>query len=185
MEYNGYGNCKICGNKTYLNENGICFDCVNGKEKPVNHRSTGICRFCGETAPLNSDGTCEKCLTKFSKGKIPIEEEQMLDPSESCIISDHKIIRAFNRFYKFFHHGSIAVSIILYVGWFIYLPLGMANNAVQRQTEAQAYLNGSVQVLPAFDPCWGVPISATLILILGLFLSYISAAIASQMSKVH
>ena len=114
------------------------------------------------SVPKSKDAT----KNEAAKGKVPI----------------WKIIRAFNRFYSFFHTGSITVSSVIFFGWMIALIFNFADSSARQLTDYESF-SSQATVTSYFNPHWNVLIIGILILIFGLFLSYISAAIAKSMER--
>lgn len=146
-------------------------------------RHEGKCVSCGLTGFIDDKGYCEECTRKMEEAKIKKEQrekeeiakidrirydkEKFENEGTTCAVSKDGLIRAFNHFYKFFHTGSIVTSVSIVVVWFFYWLVGSADYTSNQAIYVQGSFNPHVEALAY----------AALILILGLFLSYISAAI--------
>lgn len=175
------GQCKLCGMTAALDKYGYCKEC----EKKIEESPLGRNTFQSN----NTSGQPVASIQRPS-GAVPIDytERKTLDrlEHEECFLPTHKIIQAFNNFYKFFKRGSISASIVLFVGWLIYAMYGLADDAARQSTEIESYAYGASQTLPVqgFNPHWEFLLTVALILILGLFLAYFSQAIAKIIEKV-
>ena len=110
---------------------------------------------------------------------ITFNECTAAQPGEKCCLTINDIICAFNRFYRFFHTWSKIISIATLVGWILYLIFGYADNLSQQNIAVENFARSGNQGLPmmSFNPHFEIAAFAILVLILGLFLSYVSAAI--------
>jgi hypothetical protein len=106
--------------------------------------------------------------------------ERAHSQNNTCRLETNDIIHAFNGFYGFFHLWSKIISIATFIGWLFYLMFGYTDNLSQQNTAIESFARNGTQNLQvsSFNPHLEVLVFAILILIFGLFLSYISAAIS-------
>ena len=157
--------CLMCGKEAELDERGFCRDCGAKAE-------TGL-------PPFNSPE--RKVYDQVDKiGRVPQKYERV-----DCLLPTWKIISALNSFYKFFKKGIIIICSISAVIWLLYCAVGSYQNGQDQLTASQNYLRGGGSaVVQAFNPHWEAIIAIILILIIGIFLAYLSQAVAKIVEKV-
>lgn len=161
------------------------------------------CLLCGKESEVNEQGICHECAEKLgadqkqeqenprkettTAAKSPYDYSPFEVKKEKCCISTNKLIKGLNKFYKFLHIGSILTSAIIFICWIFYLLFGNLNNLAEQTTAAESYARGAAQAMQnvSFNPHWNVPIIAILILIIGLFMSYILVAYCKWIELIN
>lgn len=148
----------------------------------MSEQQTRQCKLCGMTATLDEYGYCKECREKITASPLgkntyqPKPAVMNVQPIEK-VPSKEKIVKKLYGYYKFFHTGSIIISIILFICWLFYLLLGSVSYHTQ-QYLTQNYAN-------SFNPHWEVFAAAVLIFIFGPFLSYICAALCKWVENME
>lgn len=144
------------------------------------------CLFCGKESNVNEQGVCPECakqlhnkpLPPIDAPKSPYEQNPFQVAKFHCKLTVNRVAKKFDSFYKFFHFTSIATGITVLVGWIIYFLWEFADSGARKSIATESFASGAknINYVP-FTPRWEIPLTAILIIIFGLLLSYICEAI--------